>query len=177
MAVDNAVLNAIASRRSVREFTSAPISDELIAAILEAGRWAPSGLNNQPWRFIIARERRTLNEMARLTAYGRIIRNAPLAIAVFLNKEVMYDRTKDILGIGACIQNMLLAAHSLSLGAVWLGEILKNKEKLSALLGAPETLELMAVLAIGYPAEGKRTSDRIPLSEIAFREKFNNPFQ
>ncbi len=173
----NAVLEAILSRRSVREFTSSPVSDELIAAILEAGRWAPSGLNNQPWRFIVVKNRATLNEMSKLTAYGKIIKNAPLVIAVFLDKNSMYDRTKDILGIGACIQNMLLAVHSLSLGGVWLGEILKNKEKVNALLNAPESLELMAVLAIGYPVQRKRTSDRIALSQIAYREKFNNPFQ
>ncbi len=171
----NPVLSAIISRRSVREFLSTPISDELIIAILEAGRWAPSGLNNQPWRFIIVNDRGALDEMAKLTSYGRIIKNAPIAIAVFLDKKAMYDRTKDILGIGACIQNMLLAVHSLGLGGVWLGEILKNREKVNALLGAPESLELMAVLAVGYPAKGKRTSDRMPLSELAFRERHNNP--
>jgi nitroreductase len=173
----NEVLEAIFSRRSVREFTSSQVSDELIAAILEAGRWAPSGLNNQPWRFIVVRDRATLNEMAKLTVYGKIIKNAPVAIAVFLDENSMYDRTKDILGIGACIQNMLLAAHSIGLGGVWLGEILKNKEKVNALLLAPESLELMAVLAIGYPVQRKRTSDRIALSKIAYREKYNNPFQ
>lgn len=173
----NPVLDAIFSRRSVREFLPTPVSDELIATILEAGRWAPSGLNNQPWRFIIVKERGALDKMAALTSYSGIIKNAPLSIAVFLDKEAMYDRTKDILGIGACIENMLLATHSLGLGGVWLGEILKNREKVNALLGAPGALELLAVLAIGYPAGGRRTSDRRSLRELAFRESYGNPLQ
>ncbi len=74
-------------------------------------------------------------------------------IAVFLDHSLSYDRTKDVQAIGACIQNMLLFIHSMGLGAVWLGEILKSKEEVLKLIGGGKDLELMAVVALGHPAE------------------------
>ncbi|MFH1404028.1 MAG: nitroreductase [Candidatus Altiarchaeota archaeon] len=144
------VLEAIRSRRSVREFSEKHVDDKLVGDILTAGVWAPSGLNNQPWKF------KVLNgvlkdSIAGCTRYGRIIRDAPVCIAVFLDENEGYDRTKDVQAIGACIQNMLLAAHSIGLGGVWLGEILNQREKVRELLGVPESCELMAVIAIGWP--------------------------
>ena len=120
------ILDIILTRRSIREFESGPISEESLASILEAGRWAPSGLNNQPWRFVIIEDEQILYKLAYLTKYSSILLLAPLAIAVFLDKEASYSRDKDIMAIGACIQNMLLQVESLSLGACWMGEILNK---------------------------------------------------
>jgi len=166
------VIDAIRSRRSIRKFKDVEVEDEKVDIILDAGRWAPSGMNNQPWQFIVVRNRETIDKIAQCTAYGNIVKSANLLIAIFLNKDEMYDRTKDVMAIGAAIQNMLLAVHSLDLGAVWLGEILKEKEKVNQILNAPASLELMAVLAIGYPAE-KATSTRKALSEIVHRERYS----
>jgi nitroreductase len=94
-----------------------------------------------------------------------------MLIAVFLDNSLSYDRTKDCQAIGACIQNMLLAVHSMGLGAVWLGEILKSKDKVLELIGGPSELELMAVLAIGYPAEkGGKGSRKSPGQTIIFKK-------
>lgn len=165
-------IEAIKTRRSVREFTNENISDEIIGDILEAGRWAPSGLNNQAWRFIVVQKRDTKEAISNLTHYGSIVRNAQVLIVVFLDSDQMYDYTKDVQSIGACIQNMLLAIHSMGLGAVWLGEILKNKEKVNKVLEAPDSYELMAVVALGHPVEKARSSDRKELSGLVFREMF-----
>jgi len=165
-------IDAIKTRRSVREFTDRGVDDIVIEEIIDAGRWAPSGLNNQAWRFIVVRNKATKDELSEHTHYGAILKNAPSLIVVFLDSEQMYDHTKDVQSIGACIQNMLLALHSLGLGGVWLGEILKKKEKVNELLGAPESYELMAVVALGYPANKKRTSERKGISELTFRERF-----
>ena len=119
-------IEAIKSRRSVRAFTDENVSDEVITQILEAGRWAPSGLNNKAWRFIIVRNPGTKIELLKLTNYGPTIKIAPVLIVVFLDKDHMYNYVKDVQSIGACIQNMLLAIHSMGLGGVWLGEILKK---------------------------------------------------
>jgi nitroreductase len=121
-----AVLDAIRSRRSIRQYSDDPVSDDDVRAILEAGRWAPSGLNNQPWRFGVVRDPECKNAISELTRYRQIIRNAPVIIAVFLDNDAGYDRVKDCQSIGACLQNMWLATHTLGLGGVWLGEILKN---------------------------------------------------
>jgi len=156
----------IRNRRSVREFLDGEISKEEIDKILEAGRWAPSGLNNQPWRFSVLRDKKIREELAKLTHYGDIIRDANVCIAVFLDKSSSYDRTKDIQAIGACIQNMLLEAHSLGLGACWLGEILKNKNLVNRILNIPDDKELMAVIAVGYPSKRERKSTRKSLGEL-----------
>ncbi|MFQ6050879.1 MAG: nitroreductase family protein [Candidatus Hydrothermarchaeota archaeon] len=171
------VIEAIKERRSVREFTDDDVSDEIVREILDCARWAPSGINNQAWRFIVIKNNETKEKLSKLTHYGRIIRESKVCIAVFLDLNVMYDRTKDVQSIGACIQNMLLAVHALGLGAVWLGEILKNKEKVREILEAPEFYELMAVVALGYPKPKKRTSSRKDLSEITYSETYGNKFE
>lgn len=167
-------IEAIKTRRSVRGFTEKNISDDTIEEILEAGRWAPSGLNNQAWRFIIVRNPDTKVNLSVLTEYGPTIKNAPVLIVVFLDKDHMYHYTKDVQSIGACIQNMLLAIHSMGLGGVWLGEILKNKEKVNEVLGAPESHELMAVVALGHPVNKTRVSERKNLNELVSRERFGS---
>jgi nitroreductase len=164
--LDNQILKSIINRRSVREFIDLDVSAQDLESILEAGRWAPSGLNNQPWRFVIIQSPEKKAELAELTHYGRIVTSAPVLIAVFMDAEASYDRTKDCQAVGACLQNMLLAAHSLGLGAVWLGEILKNGDKVAQRLEQESTLELMAVLAVGHPQEKDRKSARRPLEEL-----------
>ena len=174
---ENKVIDIILNRRSVREFNDRPISKEEINKILNAGRWAPSGLNNQPWRFIVIRDPETILKLSECTHYSIIIEGAPLLIAAFLDTENSYNRTKDVQAIGASIQNMLLACCDLGLGAVWLGEILKQNEKVNSILHCPLELDLMAVLAIGEPAPGKRTSSRKPLSELVFNEKYGQKWE
>ena len=150
----------------------------MINEILEAGLCAPSGLNNQPWAFAVLRGPEIKASLAALTHYGSIIREAPVCIAVFLDHSRVYDRTKDVQAVGASIQNMLLAVHSMGLGAVWLGEILKNKDKVTALLDAEKDLELMAVVALGHPTEeasqtagGTRSGIRDRLEDRVFLRK------
>lgn len=166
------VIEAIRTRRSVREFTVNDVDDSVIETILNAGRWAPSGLNNQAWRFIIVRDNGTKEELSRLTHYGSIIKKAPVLIAIYLDRNEMYDHIKDVQSIGACVQNMLLAVHSMGLGAVWLGQILNKKEDVNAVLGTPASYELMAIVALGHPVQKNRVSERKELSQLVFREKF-----
>lgn len=160
------VLNLIKTRRSRRKFTAQPVEAPLVDMILEAGRWAPSGTNNQPWRFVVVGEPGLKARLAAHTRYHRIIESAPLAIAVFIHTPSMYNQVKDHQAMGACLQNMLLMAHGLGLGAVWLGEILKNAPAVRETLGLSPDLELMAVIALGWPAAGNEQSQRKPLAEL-----------
>lgn len=174
---ENKVIDAILNRRSIREFTGSPVSTENINIILNAGRWAPSGLNNQPWRFIVIREKDTIMKVSECTHYTKVVAGAPLLIAVYLDTENSYNYTKDVQAIGAAIQNMLLATCELGLGAVWLGEILKQCEKVNSILDCPESFELMAVLAIGEPVPKERTSPRKELKELVFEEKYGKVWE
>lgn len=162
----NAVLQTIYERRSVRHFAPQVVESEIIYEILKAGAWAPSGLNNQPWRFAIVIDKSKKKAISELTRYKHVVLDAPVLLPVFIDKTAMYHAVKDYQSMGACLQNMLLAAHSLGLGAVWLGEILKNAEAVRKLLALPEELELMAVIALGYPSKGGQTSTRRSLNEL-----------
>ncbi len=163
------ILEAIYGRRSIREYTAEPIDNKIISEILRAGSWAPSGHNNQPWRFVIVRDSRIKNQIAKQTIYSRTIDTATVIIAVFADKSAMYDEVKDHMAIGACIQNMLLTVYTYDLGAVWLGEILKNREKVREILQLSKDMELMAVVAIGHPARRDQKSTRKDIKELILK--------
>lgn len=168
---ENAVLKAIRERRSIRKFTADPVSREDLLAILEAGRWAPSGLNNQPWRFLVVTRDDPRHEgLAGCTKYAHIVRASAACVCVLLEKGVMYSEMKDHQGAGACIQNMLLAVHALGLGAVWLGQIINDQAAALGALGLSEAeYEIEAVLALGHPDQ-KGDSKRKPLSELLLED-------
>lgn len=165
-------LEAIRTRRSVRVFRPDPIPPEALALVLEAARWAPSGLNNQPWRFVTVLAPPTREALAALTKYGRILRSAPAAVAVLLDTETSYHREKDLQALGAATQNLLLAAHATGLGACWLGEILNRRLEAEAALDIAPPLELAAVVALGYPAtERPGNPGRLPLTALIVGER------
>jgi nitroreductase len=164
-------MKAIYERRSTRRFEDAPVSRDLVMAAVKAASWAPSGLNNQPWRFALIWEKETKEALAALTRYSSTLKSSAALVAVFLDRDASYDRTKDCQAVGACLQNLLLALHSFNLGAVWIGEILKNGDHVIEVLKLPERLELMAVVAVGHPADSKQSSHRRPIEELIVLEK------
>jgi len=165
------VLEAIRTRRSIRKFKDQNVPDDLVEKILTAGIWAPSGMDNQPWRFAVIRDKKLKADIGKETIHTDIVNNAPVIIPVFLDHNVTFDTIKDAQTMGACLQNMWLALHSLGLGATWIGQILKNKENVRKICGAPEKYELMAVFAIGYPAESGGEGKRTPLERLVFLRK------
>jgi nitroreductase len=174
MAVERAdvdVMAAIRQRRSVRHFLDAPVDRTTILEALRASSWAPSGLNNQPWRFAVVWDSNLKEQLAKLTRYAAVLRSAAVLIPVFLDKEASYDHVKDVQAVGAAVQNMLLALHAQGLGAVWIGEILKNQERVLEILGLPPRLQLMAVVAVGHPAHRNQSSHRQPLEELIVLER------
>lgn len=164
------LLEGLFSRRSVRDFSAEPVPREQLLEIVRAGHWAPSGLNHQPWRFVLIRDAALREELAQLTRYAAIVRGAPALVAVFIERAAIYHEVKDYQGIGACLQNMLLAAHGLGLGAVWLGEILKNAPAVAERLKVDAGLELMALVAVGHPAHRRQRSQRLPLEQVILAE-------
>ena len=158
------VLETIYSRRSIRDYSDERVSQEDLHEIINAGIWAPSGLNNQPWRFVIIQDKDVKKRLSSTTHYSHIVLAAPALIAVYLDKDAMYDEVKDHQAAGACIQNMLLAVEALGLGAVWLGQILKKKGEVNSILEVEDTYDLMAVLAIGHPSHRNQKSSRKDLN-------------
>lgn len=168
---DNPVLDAIFNRRSIRKYTDKPVTREDIATILDAGRWAPSGLNNQPWRFLVVmRGDERIDALADCTKYAHIVRASAACICVLLEKSAMYSEMKDHQGAGACIQNMMLAGHALGLGSVWLGQIVNDQPAaLSAIGQSEDTYELQAVIALGHPDQ-KGSSNRKDISDLLLED-------
>lgn len=165
------VLRAIQERRSIRKFSEAPVTRDEVLAILEAGRWAPSGKNNQPWRYLVVQADDPRKQgLEDCTSYRHLISGCQVCICVFLEKARMYHAMKDAQGAGACIQNMLLAAHTLGLGAVWNGQIVGQEAQVLQVLGlAPDLYELMAVLCVGRPVDGAGAASspsRLSLDEL-----------
>lgn len=165
------VFKAIEGRRSIRKFLPKVPERELIYKILSAGIWAPSGHNNQPWRFVIVWSQEIKDKLAELTIYSKLVKGAPLLIGIFLEKKAMYHQIKDHQSAGACIQNIMLAAHSLGLGTCWLGEIVNKEEKVKEVLGLPkDEFELCAFLAVGYPDDKSKRAGRKPFSSFILKE-------
>ena len=164
---EHPVLDAIRERRSIRKFTDDPVSREDLTAVLDAGRWAPSGLNNQPWRFLVVpRDDARHEKLAECTKYAHIVRRSAACVAILLERDAMYSEMKDHQGAGACVQNMLLAAHAVGLGGVWLGQIINDQDaSLAALDLKASEYELQAVVALGHPDQSG-SSERKPLEEL-----------
>lgn len=144
------ILDILHRRRSIRQYKKDLPQDPQIKKVLEAGRWAPSGLNNQPWRFLVIKDKKRKDGLIQFTKYGDVIRDAPVVLVVCMDIADSYNRDKDLMAIGACIQNMCLEAYSLGLSTCWLGEILNKKEGVLRYLNLDKDLELMAIITIGY---------------------------
>ena len=150
----DAVLENIHNRKSVRQFTAEPVSDADIETMLRAAMAAPTAVNYQPWRFVVITERADLDAMAEVLPYAKMLKQAPLAVAVcgettwFDGNENPY-RQQDC---SAAVQNLLLAAEALGLGAVWTG-VYPNMElarPLSTFLGLPGNVQPLCVIPIGH---------------------------
>ncbi|MCJ7724852.1 MAG: nitroreductase family protein [Acidimicrobiia bacterium] len=179
--IDNPTLRAIRDRRSIRNFTADPVTDEQIETILEAARWAPSGRNSQPCDFVVVRDpgvRSGLGAILRRTtfAWGGLS-SAPVMIVVAV------DPTRDpehFVEDGAvAAQNMCLAAQSIGLGSSWAGVYSPRKTRngveaaISSLIGLPSAHRAIAVVPIGVAMHSK-TTNRRPLAEMVHYDRFSS---
>ncbi len=154
-------MEAIMTRKSVRAFKDQPVTNEQLEQIILEGTRAPSGLANEPWRFSIIQDEAVKNNIAKLTKHTKVLEGASALICLFMDGEVGYDVVKDSNTIGACAENMLLAAHAMGLGAVWIAEIRKNKEQVAIECGVdPERYDLMVVMPVGYSDESSEPTPR-----------------
>jgi nitroreductase len=165
------VMSCILNRRSVRTYIPEEVSKDDIMQLLTAASWAPSGNNLQPWRFSVVMDNKNLiKEISSLTVFRNWVQNSSCLISVFLDTKATDSKIQNIYmkhvqSIGAAIQNILLAAHELGLATCWIGEILKNEDKVRDLLGVSNDLQLMAVIAVGYSNRNDLKSKRRDISK------------
>lgn len=152
---NQAYLN-ILTRTSVRQYSTEPISDSDVSALLHAGMAAPSGVNKQPWEFIVVDRRDLLDNLASALPYAKMTAHAQLAIVVCGNKNRLLEGVDDNLweqDCSAATENILLAAHALGLGAVWtcLYPHTDRMEATARLLDIPEEIIPFNLIPIGHP--------------------------
>ena len=165
------VLEAIKTRRSIRKFKKDKVPPNVLREVLEAGRWAPSARNSQPWRFILIVDEDLKRKVAEATTAGKFLADAPLGIAVAVNPKVTRHPIED--GANATM-NILLAAHALGLGACWIGSYgSAYEDAVKKMLGVPDDWILLSIVALGYPDE-KPTSTRIELKELVYVNRFGS---
>jgi len=163
-------MEAILGRRSIRSYQAREVPQEVLNQVLEAGRWAPSASNFQPWKFIVVRDPKIKGELAAAATYGKFLPEAPLAIAVVVDPWSSNHPVED--GAAATL-NMLLAAHALGLGGCWIGAYNSNYEdKARKILGIPDDRRLLSIMALGYPAEAPGSS-RIELARLVCYDRYS----
>lgn len=160
----------IKNRKSCRKFLEKAVSIQDIYTILEGARWAPSGKNGQPWRFVIVKEKETKNKIASCSIYKEWMTEADTFIVIYLDKESSYNYKKDLQAIGAAIENICLQASSMNIDTCWIGEILEKETEVNKIINVPETYELMAVICIGYANENMVRTDRMELNRLIYKK-------
>jgi nitroreductase len=161
-------MEAIFTRRSIRRYTWEPLSESVLRELLEAAMAAPSAGNQQPWHFIVIDDRATLDRVLTFHPHAQMLREAPAAILVCGDEKLEMYRGYWIQDCSAATQNLLLAAHAKGLGAVWLG-IHPRPERVAgmrALMGLPDSIHPLALVALGYPAEKKGRAERYDSSRV-----------
>ena len=161
-------MDAILFRRSIRKYTTQPVSDETIEELLQAAMSAPSAGNEQPWQFVVIKERELLDEIPNFHQHSGMLREAPVAILVCGDKRLEKYPEYWIQDCSAATQNILVAVQAKGLGAVWLGiyPVENRVTGLRKLLGLPEDVTPFSLISIGYPAEQKPPSDRYDASRV-----------
>ena len=164
------VFECIRRRRTIREYKSDPIPEDVLEKILQAGRWSPSSSNSQPWDFVVVQDPSTLSELGRIATQGSFISDAPLAIVI-----VMENAPRPQLDAGRAIQQMELVAWSEGLGTCFVGVRIEDQQiAVKELLNIPSDLELITIMPYGYrPTSINRTgTPRKDLADMVHREKF-----
>jgi nitroreductase len=163
-------MNAIYRRRSIRKFTPEPVSEKTLKKIIKAGMNAPSAGNERPWFFIVIDDRKILDEIPKIHPYASMLREAPVAVAVCGDLNLEKYEGYWIQDCSAATQNMLLEIADLGLGGVWLGvhPIEDRVRRISRLLGLPESVRPLSLVAIGHPAEKKKPKNEFDESRIRY---------
>ena len=171
------LFEAIKGRRSIRAYTSDNVSDEEVRMLIDAARLAPSAGNLQPWEFVLVRDANAKKRLSIAALDQIFIEEAPVVIVVCANENRTIWRYGSrgvslycLQDTAAAIQNMLLAAFALGLGACWIGAF--RQEMVEGILKTPRGVRPIAIVPVGYSAEKPRAPRRRKIDEIVHYESF-----
>lgn len=179
----DAFLDLARQRTSCRHYApDRPVADEVLSVCLEAARLAPSACNRQPWRFVVVREAARRERLCREALLPGIpmpwLREAPVLVALAAARDFVTHRAAPLLsGIpyhlvdcGIAGEHFVLAAQAAGLGTCWIGWI--RPRLVRRILGMPRGIEVVALIAVGHPAEATPPRERLPRGTIACREQW-----
>jgi nitroreductase len=174
------VFEAIAKRRSIRKYQDKDVDDRLIGVLLWAAAQAPSAGNLQEWRFIVVRDKKTKELLYNAALKQDHVKEAPVLIVVAADLEIQslkYGKRGELvyalLDCGAAIENMLLAATSIGLGACWVSAF--DEEDVKNILRLPDFIRPIAIITVGYPTEEPEKKE-VDYSGFAFVEFYGKKF-
>lgn len=167
------VINSIMTRTSIRQYTDEPVTDAQIETLLRAAMAAPTAADARPWQFVVVKERAMLDSIPMHLRQAAPVGRSQVAIAICGDMQKAFEgegRDYWIEDTSAAMENLLLAAHSMGLGAVWCGIYPQSgKVKyMSELLKLPEYIVPMGIVAIGYPAESPDPKDKWDADRVHF---------
>ncbi len=154
------VYECIRGMRAVRRFADRRVPEEILGRLLEAGRWAGSAKNRQPWHFIVVRDLALLGRLATCGQYASHLRGAALVVVIVTGAGRWDD-----LDAGRCAQNMMLAAWAEGIGSCIAS--LHHEAKARAALGVPPEMKIQMALSFGYPTPGPDdTIEGLPKAQV-----------
>ena len=170
---EQAVLDNIATRTSIRDYEARPVEKEKIEKMLRAAMAAPTAMNKQPWHFVVVDQRNVLDALAGANPYAKMLKKAPLAIVVCGNTDKMIEgggRDFWIQDASAATENLLLAAHAMGLGAVWTGAYPSEERciSISKVLSLSDNLIPLNMIVVGYPAEQPQPKQKFKEENISY---------
>lgn len=170
---EQAVLDNIATRTSIRDYEARPVEKEKIEKMLRAAMAAPTAMNKQPWHFVVVDQRNVLDALAGANPYAKMLKKAPLAIVVCGNTDKMIEgggRDFWIQDASAATENLLLAAHAMGLGAVWTGAYPSEERciSISKVLSLSDNLIPLNMIVVGYPAEQPQPKQKLKEENISY---------
>lgn len=170
---EQAVLDNIATRTSIRDYEARPVEKEKIEKMLRAAMAAPTAMNKQPWHFVVVDQRNVLDALAGANPYAKMLKKAPLAIVVCGNTDKMIEgggRDFWIQDASAATENLLLAAHAMGLGAVWTGAYPSEERciSISKVLSLSDNLVPLNMIVVGYPAEQPQPKQKFKEENVSY---------
>jgi nitroreductase len=163
-------MEVILGRRSIRKFTSETIPEADVKKLLEAAMSAPSACNQQPWHFIIIREKSTHQKIMNIHNYSKMLKDAAIAIVVCADPDLQTCPGYWVQDVSAATENILIAVEALGYGATWCGVYPDDERvwKIKELLEIPKQVVPLNVIAIGVPDEEKPPSQRYRESRVHY---------
>ena len=168
------IIDAIKGRRSIRTYVRRQVEDEKLQRVLEAARLAPSARNTQEWKLVVVKDKNTREKLMKAAGNQTFVAQAPIVIAacgVISDYVMRCGQLSYPVDVAIAVDHMTLQAEAEGLGSCWVCAF--SEPEVKEILSVPETVRVVALLTLGYPAEHPFARARKELAELVCSEKFS----